>query len=78
MTTVDDIWSFIREHAHELKCFGTCNKKLSEVSYVVQMYPHEGGIEIEGAGKQWVYVHCNVCGYDTALWKLVRLIERRR
>ena len=44
-------------------------------SMTMDMYPHEGGVHVvsggESIGMQWVYGHCNKCGYDSALWKLI-------
>ena len=35
--------------------------------------PHDGGVHVEGyTEKRWVYVHCSKCGYDMALWKIMR------
>lgn len=34
----------------------------------VRSYDHHSGWEIEGfAEKQWLYFHCNNCGYDWAI-----------
>lgn len=36
-----------------------------------QYYEHGAGWRVEGIqGKIWIYVHCPICNYDTALWKL--------
>lgn len=38
--------------------------------------PHDGGIRVAGfSEKQWVFFHCQECGYDWALWKLVKRME---
>ena len=38
----------------------------------LQYYPHDGGWKVEGmAENQWLYIHCNQCGYDWALHKLL-------
>ncbi len=47
-----------------------CFTKLTQDDLQGLDYPHEGGICIKGAGKLWLYFHCNKCCYDTALWKL--------
>jgi len=44
----------------------------------IEMYPHEGGIEIRNQGRQWVYIHCPKCGYDWALWKLRMKLDEVR
>ena len=46
----------------------------------VQMYPHDGGINLVTLGvnqKWWVYGHCTECGHDSALWKLIKQLESR-
>lgn len=43
-----------------------CHAKSGEVV----MYPHSGGQQVEGhPGKWWIYLECDKCGYQTALWK---------
>lgn len=38
--------------------------------------PHDGGIYVKGEKeKQWVFVHCDKCGYDMALWKIARELK---
>jgi len=44
----------------------------------IRMYPHERGIRIRHAGRQWVYLHCPKCGYDWALWKLQMKLDADR
>ncbi len=42
----------------------------------VEMYEHDGGVFVEGEKeKQWVYFTCSRCGYQWALWKLLRRLE---
>ncbi len=41
-------------------------------------YPHEGGIPIVAKGRQWIYIHCQHCHYDWALWKLGYGIDTER
>jgi hypothetical protein len=37
----------------------------------VEYYDHEGGYDLLGFGQpQWLYHHCDVCGFDYSLWKL--------
>ena len=39
----------------------------------VDCYPHDGGIPVYGFHvKQWVYFTCRKCGYQWALWKLLK------
>ena len=45
---------------------------------VLEHYPHENGVNIKGIGKQWVYGHCDECGYDSALWKILNRIEAKK
>ena len=33
-------------------------------------YGHDGGVLVEGRGKQWLYLLCPDCGYAWSLWKL--------
>ena len=38
---------------------------------MVENYSHPGGYHLQGYDKpQWVYIHCDSCEYDHALWKL--------
>lgn len=38
--------------------------------------PHEGGDLVKGfLHKQWIFIHCDKCGYDMALWKIRRDLE---
>jgi len=32
--------------------------------------PHDGGWNVPGMGLNWLWLHCDKCGYDWALWKL--------
>lgn len=46
---------------------GDCGANLGPIEY----YPHDGGWTVEGfSEKQWLYRHCDKCGYDWAIWKL--------
>lgn len=43
----------------------------------VHCYPHANGYEVEGyVDKQWVYLTCPKCGYQWALWKLIKLVKQ--
>ena len=46
-----------------------CGKPLVEVddNITIGTYPHEGGMEIDGVGYEWVYIKCPSCHYDYAL-----------
>ena len=44
----------------------------------IKTYDHEGGIAVKGYDKkQWVYLHCKKCEYDSALWKVEQRIKSR-
>jgi hypothetical protein len=59
----------------EKKPLCLCGKPL-EGTGVDYWGPHDGGIYIVGEKeKQWVFVHCNHCGYEMALWKIVRELQ---
>jgi len=71
--TIEEIEVVIYEHIKECP---TCG---GEMDYDMQMYPHDGGIEVDGyEGKQWVYFECKDCGYCWALWKLLNRIDRMK
>lgn len=56
------------EHLGVPKCLD-CDEDITEF----YMYDHPSGYVIEGYDEpQWIYGHCNKCGYDSALWKLHR------
>ena len=43
----------------------------------VERYDHDGGVYVEGEKeKQWVYYTCYDCGYQWALWKVLRRLEK--
>lgn len=45
---------------------------------IVLMYPHEGGIPIEGReGKWWVFYQCEICGYQTSYKKAVHKLHEQ-
>lgn len=72
MVTLEEIKSVIDRY-HPL-CY--CGNIL--IGDCIQTYLHPAGIEVEGwPGKQWVYFHCDKCGYDWALWKLLNRILNR-
>jgi hypothetical protein len=68
-----DLWKVaILIEKKKPKCI--CGKPLkgSGINY----YEHEGGVHIVGEKeKQWVYVHCDECGFDMALWKIWRELQ---
>lgn len=44
----------------------------------IRTYKHPGGIKVKDyKEKQWVYMHCQNCGYDWALWKLLNQIKAK-
>ncbi len=51
----------------QLRCLN-CRRKLRFTH--VRKYEH-------GEGYYWVYLQCPYCGYGTALWKLLKYINKR-
>jgi hypothetical protein len=49
-----------------------CGSKLA--GHNIKHYgPHSGGDFVKGYNsKRWIYVHCDSCNYDMALWKIKR------
>ena len=44
---------------------------------MVLMYPHDNGVPVDGEdGLWWVFFQCSTCGYQTALWKALKKIEK--
>jgi len=71
----DEILKFLTENNEKLKCVG-CGRSLIDTIWYLDHYPHDGGIYLKEYGRRmWVYIHCEKCGYETALWKLVRQYE---
>lgn len=59
---------------YEKKPSCSCGKTLE--SYNLEHYLHEGGEQVKGYEKpQWLYIHCDNCGYDMALWKIRRELD---
>ena len=49
----------------------TCKWCGALLPYPVEHYPHAGGWLVQGMDElQWLYLHCDRCGYDHSLWKL--------
>lgn len=43
----------------------------------IENYDHSGGIPVKGLAQlQWVYMTCQKCGYQSALWKIFGLLQR--
>jgi len=54
-----------------------CGEPLKKGS--IRCYDHSNGIQIIGKEKpQWVFFHCDGCGYDNALWKVLRQIRAEK
>ena len=54
----------------------SCNTSFSKGN--IRSYDHTGGIKVKGFDNlQWVYMHCDKCDYDSALWKLIKQIKDR-
>jgi len=77
--TFADVVDFLLRHSDRLRCYG-CWRTLEEIRcWSVEKYPHEHGVFLRDLnGCFWIYVHCGECGYDTALWKLVKQLEVKR
>ena len=56
---------------NDIRCL-VCGHRLYSWPPYMQYYPHDGGIEIQGMGRLWIYFVCPNCGYQNALWKLLR------
>ena len=70
-TTLADIKKWVDEN--EVRCI-TCGALLTSAH--MKYYPHDGGVQIQGMGRLWIYLECPKCGYQNALWKLVRRVSR--
>ena len=69
--TVQEIINRINECKTKGIGLQTCDCGEPITPLTIDMYPHEGGIKVDGeTKKQWVYIHCRKCQYDWALWKL--------
>lgn len=69
-TTLDKIEEKLS--SMEKKCI-SCEQPLEfGIGSQIDSYDHDGGIWLENyEKKQWVFVTCP-CGYDSALWKLLK------
>ena len=46
---------------------------------VVLMYPHSGGVEVEGEPLlQWVFHVCSHCGHETSHEKAIHKLQREK
>lgn len=73
---INEILKWVEENQDKVKCIG-CNMKLSNVPWTLDWYPHDGGIFVESENsKLWIYVRCEHCGYENAMWKLFRQVSR--
>lgn len=63
MTTIKDIVEFLDANPQPCSCGATTD------SSHLQYYDHEGGFEIEGMPKQWLYTECSNCGYQLSFKK---------
>jgi len=57
----------IRDGKGKTEC--VCGQPYDPENLQIDMYSHDGGIDIAGLGRQWVYLSCE-CGYEKSLWKL--------
>jgi len=64
--SLEEITEWIKKYATRKVC--TCGKELDFDN--IYSYPHSDGWKIEGLPhNQWIYVTCNGCNYDWAVWK---------
>jgi len=64
-------WQTLNEIAAKYKC-RWCNSRVG----AWQSYDHEGGVNVQGFNKpQWVYYVCTYCGYQWALWKILKELK---
>ena len=69
-----EVFSFVEHNRDRLKCIG-CSKPLSEVGYHYSFERHSGGLFVREFGENvWIWITCHRCGYQNALWKLMRQI----
>ena len=56
------------------QCLGVCNKPI----LIFKMYgkEHDGGLMAADGKKYWLYVHCEICQYDTAWWKIPKRMNQ--
>lgn len=58
----------LMQHA-EVKTCRKCGEPLRPEN--IEYYDHPGGYDMPGFGQpQWLYHHCEECGFDYSLWKL--------
>ena len=60
---------------NDIRCL-TCGTRLTSID--MKYYPHEDGIKVDRFGRVWIYFECPKCGYQNALWKLLRRMKTRR
>lgn len=57
-----------------------CHKTMGDKDCILgeaEMYPHDHGEYVAGKeGKQWIYFTCKRCGYQWAIWKIMRRMAR--
>ena len=73
--TFGEIYRIIEEHKEKIRCIG-CFEPLSQVGYHYAFEVHSGGVFIREFGENvWVWVECHNCGYQNALWKLLKQLR---
>lgn len=66
---------FVKDLIDREKPRCTCGSRFRSSN--LNSYPHKGGIRLDDDKEpMWYYVSCPVCGYDTALWKIIQQIDR--
>ena len=71
--TIEELEDIRKVAEEKIECVkgGNCELELD-------MYPHDYGVLVENnPERQWVYFHCAKCGYDWALWKVLKRIQKK-
>lgn len=64
-----EFYKKVTKYLESAICFSCESSNLS----ALQAYDHDGGFKIPGiAQKQWLYVICLECKYESALWKIMQ------
>lgn len=66
--SLEDIYQLILAVGRRETCM--CGEPLRNT--IIWSWDHPDGKFLAGFGApQWVFLHCNKCGYDYAIWKLL-------
>jgi len=73
---VDEIKSVYEIQDEVIKKKGKCSCGYRYQLGDIQWYEHSGGIMVkESPVPLWIYFNCRKCGYDTALWKILKRFQ---